>query len=425
MLMMLSVYLVLLLSAFLLEPNNQQNSTGGQLVSDNHYLTLAKFIESQKQQHRDLEALRNSMDDTISVLTSQLQKKFIDLEVKLRENYKQNETCWTFDELEKKILELENNYTNVLNDLKIANDKNVKMTIEITSLKNKTQYIDARIGFVEQLKNIQPLKDLQSMKQQIQTIDSQTAKLNQNQFARNQDFLALYNLTTVRFVNAELRIQTLENFKNFSNFNTKSLQEDLLALYNQTSVHFVKTENRLQHIDNFENVLLNNTRIIEDRVKNLEAYKTVALNNTNRLNTKSETLQTQISNNNRKVAVSACEAVDQSKKSGYIVKFDNVKASIGITDISLFTSSGKFKCENEGLYIVSVSLTTYNTGIHYGIVLNGKLYTQIKEYNNGVNYQGATTTVIVNLHPNDLLWVQITADMYVSGIYSCITIVMI
>lgn len=86
------------------------------------------------------------------------------------------------------------------------------------------------------------------------------------------------------------------------------------------------------------------------------------------------------------VAVSACEAVDQSKQSGYIVKLDNVKDSIGITDILFFTSSGKLKCEYEGLYIVSVSLTAYDTGIDYGIFLNGKLYTQIEEYNNGVNY---------------------------------------
>lgn len=95
------------------------------------------------------------------------------------------------------------------------------------------------------------------MKQQIQIIDSQTAKLNQNQFERNQGFLALYNLTTVRFDNAEHRLQTLDNFKN-------------------------------------------NTRIIEARLKNVEAYKMVSLNNTNRLNTKTETLQTQISNNNQK-----------------------------------------------------------------------------------------------------------------------------
>lgn len=120
-------------------------------------------------------------------------------------------------------MELEDNYTNVLHELNIANDNNLKLTDDITSLKNKTHHIDARIGFVEQFKNMQPLKDLQSMKQQIQTIDFQTAKLNQNQFARNQDFLALYNLTTVRFVNAEHRLQTLENFKNFSNLNTKSL----------------------------------------------------------------------------------------------------------------------------------------------------------------------------------------------------------
>lgn len=42
-------------------------------------------------------------------------------------------------------------------------------------------------------------------------------------------------------------------------------------------------------------------------------------------------------------------------------------------------------------------LTSYGTRIHYGIFLNGKLYTQIKEYNNRVNYLGAVTTVIVNL----------------------------
>lgn len=68
------------------------------------------------------------MNDTIAVLTSQLQKTFKDLEVKLMENLKQDDTCRTFDELEKQILELEDNYTNVLHEIKIANDKILKLT---------------------------------------------------------------------------------------------------------------------------------------------------------------------------------------------------------------------------------------------------------------------------------------------------------
>ncbi|CAC5383489.1 unnamed protein product [Mytilus coruscus] len=375
-----SVNLVLLpmLCAFLLEPNNQQNSTG---------VSGAKSSTAKiEQQHRDTEALRKTVADTLSILTSQLHDKFVDFERKLINGDKQNETSRAVEKLEKKLLELEQNYTVVLSELKLAKDDNTKMKTQFSLLMNKTRHVDERMNNIEQLKNIQSLQDIQAIKQQIQTINSQTASLSQNQFARNQDFLALYN---------------------------------------QTSVGFVHAVTRLQHLESFENVSLTNTKTLEDRLQDLEAKRNMSIMITTRLTTKTEALQTQITNIKRKVAIEACQAHDQSQPSGYIVKFDNVKTSIGISGISSFISSRKFKCEYEGLYIVSVSLTAYDIAIKNGIYLNGKEYTGVYELDNKVHYQRGTTTVIVNLHPNDMLWVKLQDHMYVDQLYSCIAIVMI
>lgn len=124
------------------------------------------------------------------------------------------------------------------------------------------------------------------------------------------------------------------------------------------------------------------------------------------------------------VAITAC-SVSKDENSGYILPFDNVKTSIGINNISYFKSSGKFKCEYGGLYTVSVSLTVYNTLINYGLYLNGKEYTAVYELNNKVSFQRGTTSVVVNLRPNDMLWVQFNDLMYVHERNSCIAIVMI
>lgn len=107
------------------------------------------------------------------------------------------------------------------------------------------------------------------------------------------------------------------------------------------------------------------------------------------------------------------------------MKFDNVKTTIGVSDISSFQSSGKLKCEYEGLYTVSVCLTAFKTAIDYGIYLNGVEYNSVYEDDNKVPYQRGCTTVVVNLQPNDMLWVQLKGSMSVNNGNSCIAIVMI
>ncbi|CAG2198368.1 PTPRR [Mytilus edulis] len=107
------------------------------------------------------------------------------------------------------------------------------------------------------------------------------------------------------------------------------------------------------------------------------------------------------------IAITASPESNFIEHSGYIVKFSRVKTSIGISGMALFKTSGKFKCEYEGLYSVSILLNAYNTQVSYNIYLNGNVYAYDYEYDNKVLHQGGAITVIVNLHPSDMLSVQL------------------
>lgn len=125
------------------------------------------------------------------------------------------------------------------------------------------------------------------------------------------------------------------------------------------------------------------------------------------------------------VAITACQRNNANGHSNYIVKFDIVKVSLGIRDLSSFRTSGKFKCEHDGVYLVSVSLTAYNTLIDYLLKVNGNEYTRVYEDNNKVSYQRGATTMILNLHANDMVWIELNQAMYVDGLASCISIILI
>lgn len=256
----------------MLESSNQQNLTGGYIVSGNHYLTISRFLEAQKQQqlnieeqHRNAETFRKSVDATFALLTSQLQDKFVDFERKLTKDVKRNETCRVLDvlvlELEEKLLELESNNTAVLSEIGLTKDENKQLKNQLSTLMNKIFHIDERVNNIEQLKSIQSLQDLQTVKQQIQSIKSQTAVLSQNQFARNQDFLALYN---------------------------------------QSSVGLAHAVTCLQHLESFENESFTNTKHFEERLQNLEAYRNTSMMTATSLTKKTEAMQTQITNDIRK-----------------------------------------------------------------------------------------------------------------------------
>lgn len=205
----------------------------GNIPNGQHqYLTLSEFYDNQNQQQHDtaelrheteeirhkMEQLKNDNVKTLSFLMSQLQQRFSDIQKNVTAAYQYNE-LW-----ELKYRELQENNTNLqtrFNDLEVkytalknemflrptthdidieqkqmhnANKELFSMAAkEHVSLKNKTTVLENKMDVMA----IHRFQDLHSIQNQIQEISTKTHTLALPEQARNQNFLALYNLTTV------------------------------------------------------------------------------------------------------------------------------------------------------------------------------------------------------------------------------------
>lgn len=113
--------------------------------------------------------------------------------------------------------------------------------------------------------------------------------------------------------------------------------------------------------------------------------------------------------------------------SGAIMKFDDVKYSIGITNVSAYKNTGKFVCELEGIYIISASVMSYTNGAEYYIYLNGNTIsdTYIGNHSGKFDHTGAVTFVR-KLNPNDKVWLVASGSWhFYGGWYSKFTIIKI
>ncbi|CAG2244885.1 unnamed protein product [Mytilus edulis] len=142
-----------------------------------------------------------------------------------------------------------------------------------------------------------------------------------------------------------------------------------------------------------------------------------------------EILQT---NNNRtfsrfiqelEVAITAFLSRSGKVDSRSVLKLDEVVLDIGINNLLTFKSTGKFVCEQTGLYMISVSIMSNTNGAIFFIYLNGNRIstTYIATQDKGWWHTG-TTVVAVQLKIDDRLWGQ-TNETYVREIYSDVTII--
>ncbi|CAC5421365.1 unnamed protein product [Mytilus coruscus] len=110
-----------------------------------------------------------------------------------------------------------------------------------------------------------------------------------------------------------------------------------------------------------------------------------------------------------------------------IMKFDDVKYSVGITNLSTYRSTGKFTCEHEGLYLISASVMSPNNNARYDIVLNGDRISQtyIGQHTGSNAFTGAVT-VTRKLNPNDQVWLYTEGSwLLYDNLYSKFTIIKI
>lgn len=110
-----------------------------------------------------------------------------------------------------------------------------------------------------------------------------------------------------------------------------------------------------------------------------------------------------------------------------IMKFDNVKYSVGVTNLAAYKTTGKFLCEKEGLYIISASVMSYTDEATYYIYLNGNniSVTGIADHTGSYFFTGAVT-IIQKLRPSDQVWLYAHRSWYLyADLYSKVIIIKI
>ncbi|VDI61928.1 Hypothetical predicted protein, partial [Mytilus galloprovincialis] len=91
--------------------------------------------------------------------------------------------------------------------------------------------------------------------------------------------------------------------------------------------------------------------------------------------------------------------------SSNVIQFNDVKLSFGINNLATSKSNGKFVCEKDGTYLVSVSLSIRLTDSDgaFCIQHNGALYS-CTESPHGNEWHSYSTTIVMNLKKNDTVW---------------------
>ncbi|XP_076071305.1 uncharacterized protein LOC143042745 isoform X2 [Mytilus galloprovincialis] len=107
----------------------------------------------------------------------------------------------------------------------------------------------------------------------------------------------------------------------------------------------------------------NDVRIMEENLeKSIEQQKITE--------SKLSSVEAQLKSSTKRVAMTAHPSAN-ALTSNTIMKFDDVKYSVGITNLSTYKSTGKFTCEHEGLYLISASVKSSTNNAVYFIRRNG------------------------------------------------------
>lgn len=125
------------------------------------------------------------------------------------------------------------------------------------------------------------------------------------------------------------------------------------------------------------------------------------------------------------VAVTSCVSSQKTYSTHELVKFDDLRTSVGIKNLSAFKTSGKFSCEVKGLYQLSVHIASSTQSSTYSIYKNSNKL--ITTYTMSYGYATTSTGVaVVEVDVGDTISVTPDTSMYIyAEHWSCITIAML
>ncbi|XP_063397775.1 uncharacterized protein LOC134682123 [Mytilus trossulus] len=386
----LSLFLPIIRCFLIDRPHNES----GNLLSTSQYVTEAEFLKETTFIHQEAGQIRTFVEKSLALLTSQLQpkfnildqlhQKFENLEHKLSKCENHSESTVS---LEQKYTDLEQKYNKLKFDYNL-----IKLDLD-----NKTTELNQKITDIKQLDNIKPLSEFKILQQTVQAVSAQTHSLSINERARSQDFLALYNMT----MDSK---RVLYNLENRQNTTEADLSNELKKLE-------TKTNTQLLIIEQSQNSTAADI-ITRMEAKEISDKLTMSM------------VQKQINNNAERVAISAHPLTSRTI-TNTIMRFNEVRYSVGITNLAAFKSTGKFVCEHVGLYLISASVMSYTSGARYRINLNGNdiSETRVGQHSSNYDHTGGVT-VTRKLNPNDQVWLYAIGSLYLTGgIHSTFTII--
>lgn len=127
------------------------------------------------------------------------------------------------------------------------------------------------------------------------------------------------------------------------------------------------------------------------------------------------------------VYVTSCISSGKSLSSGATVVFNSKHSDAGMRNISSYTSTGTFTAEEQGLYLVTVTIRSRTSGAVYKIYKNSSSLIQVYvgSWYSSTYYESGTGVLSVELNAGDHIKVQTGASMYVEAPESCMTIIKI
>lgn len=119
------------------------------------------------------------------------------------------------------------------------------------------------------------------------------------------------------------------------------------------------------------------------------------------------------------VAITACVSSTQSF-SDYVVRFSNVKYHVGINNLDIFKSRGKFVCEIAGLYYISAYIYTASSSYAFYLKKNS-VNVASSASNSGSSTTSIPISAVVELQLKDTLYMD--AVLTIQGSHSCLSII--
>ncbi|CAC5421385.1 unnamed protein product [Mytilus coruscus] len=376
--------------------------------------------QDSERLQQETNKLRHDVDTNLALLTTQLQQKFDFLQKSLVDEGKLNETKQNMLLLQEKYQTLEHNYNRLQqehsllqtkfiameNEMKRSNNRTdncEKKVLDLESyhnatetrfraqgeelylMKNKSLQVEQEMAAFKQLPNIKPLIEINTLQNTVKSLTSQTNSLSMKEQARSQDFLALFNIT----------VGTTKTLTELST----NVNNRLYDVWNNQTAAIAAIENNLTN--QLQSFQTNQNKAII-RLENMVRAAESRANGTHDL------LQRQINKSVEKVAMTAFVPVDTSRLSvGSVVKFSDVKFSIGIRTPSSFKNTGKFVCEKSGLYIVSASMEMNYDFSEFHIDVNSKVFTKNSKHNSDY-WHSTSVSIAIELNTNDTVWIQIS-----------------